>query len=201
MPPCPDGRGTRASRACSARTALRPEGPRAAPSTGPALPPPACLRARPRRPAPRAIACGEPRVAIRLRVGLEIDGRLIADDRHPGELRAVGDQRGDVGVERVGDVAEDVEARGAEAGHEVDCRGRLVVIGGNEPRKRVVPARLVALRIALVIGRSRVGEADVRAPRADLQDVARVRDLQRGRRRSGVEVADVGDRGRVRGGA
>ena len=139
------------------------------------------------------------RVAGRPRVRLRVDPGAVPDDGDSGRRSVARDQVRDHGVVgRIGVVAEHLEPRDPQRTHVPDRGLGLGEIGGHQPRKRLDPVRIEVARVAGEVERVAVGEADVAAAGADLQDVVLVVERQRDRRRGRVEVADVGDRAEIR---
>ena len=107
--------------------------------------------------------------------------------------------------ERVGELATEGESgrrrsrarRPPSSTAQPAAASRLRVVGRDHPAEAALAGRLVVGE--LVGARERGDQVDRRARRRDLEQPRLVGDRQRGAGRAGLEVAEVGDRGRVLG--
>ena len=132
-------------------------------------------------------ARGAPGAVEATRAGERETAYASGADDHRADRRVVGSARRRA-------VAQHIEPPDALVAHEPHARSRLGEVRRDESREGVVPGQEEALRLARSIEATRVGEADVGAPGADLENVVGVDDRQRDRRRGRVVIADVGDR-------
>ena len=97
-------------------------------------------------------------------------------------------------------VVEHVHAVDPERAHQLDLGLRLGGVARDHAPEGLLPARVEAPGLVLA-GVERGGEADIGAGGAHLQHAGAVDQRQRDRRGGRVEVAQVGDRARILGGA